>query len=60
MDYETQAMSPQQIRDFKSWFNENIGTDFEVNFNEDENTGYVICFELTPNEVKKVQQYENA
>ncbi len=58
--YETGLMDQKQLEDFVEFFDRNIGTDYEINYDpagSDKN--YVVCFELELSEVKKLRDYEN-
>lgn len=58
--YETGLMDQNQLEDFVEFFDRNIGTDYEINYDpagSDKN--YVVCFELELSEVKKLRDYEN-
>ncbi|NPA64478.1 MAG: hypothetical protein GXO16_05845 [Epsilonproteobacteria bacterium] len=53
---ETDLMTREEMAEFVRWFDENIGTEREVN--EDEpGRFYVVVFELTPAEEKKVLKF---
>ena len=56
--YETQVMDNKKIRKFINWFDKEIGTENERN-EDDVNTSYVVCFDLTYSEVQKCRDYEN-
>ena len=58
--YETGLMDQKQLEDFIEFFDENIGTFYEINYDpagSDKN--YVDCFDLELSEVKKLRDYEN-
>lgn len=45
-----------QMNKIKTWFNNNIGTDYEVNPSDDEY--YIVFFDLTKREVTKLAKFE--
>ena len=52
-------LTAQDVNKFKSWLDDNIGTEYEVNMTDMDELEYQITvFDLTPNEVKKIQAYE--
>lgn len=60
MEYETGPMDKEQFSEFAKFFDENIGTDYEVNQDPDlDDKVYVVCFELEPKEVKMLEDFEN-
>ena len=60
MEYETGPMDKEQFSEFVKFFDENIGTDYEVNQDPDlDDKVYVVCFELEPKEVKVLEDFEN-
>jgi len=56
--YETGTLTLNQKNQFIKWFDKEIGTESEVN-EEDFNKFYIMFYDLTPNEVKKIRNYEN-
>lgn len=56
--YETGRMTREQADAMIKWFYEEIGTDHEVN-DEDDGMVYVMFCDLTRKEVEKVRAYEN-
>lgn len=56
--YETKKMPKILMCRFLSRFDRKIGTDREVNYVEN-GRGYVVCLELTPQEVKATRKIEN-
>lgn len=56
--YETAIMSYRDIKAFTKWFDEEIGTDYDLN-KEDGDAYYAVFFELTQSEVEKCRDYEN-
>ena len=60
MEYETGPMDKEQFSEFVKFFDENIGTDYEVNQDPDlDDKVYVVCFELEPKEVRMLEDFEN-
>lgn len=58
--YETCPMNREQFGEFVKFFDENIGTDYEVNPDPDFNDKvYVVCFELEPSEVEMLEKFED-
>ena len=58
--YETGLMDQKQLEDFIEFFDENIGTDYEINYDpagSDKN--YVVCFDLDIPELEVIRNYEN-
>jgi hypothetical protein len=52
-NFETNTLNKTQLDYFKTWFNEMINTEYEVNqvgFDE----YYLVCFDLTEDETVKV------
>ena len=59
LNYETISMNKEQFCEFIKFFDENIGTDYEVNADPQfEDKVYVVCFELEPNEVSMLEDFE--
>ena len=59
--YETQDdYNGTMIGHFTQWFNKEIGTDHEVNDSASgiPNEFYILFFELTDSEVRKIRAYE--
>jgi hypothetical protein len=56
--YETGLMNVDKLRKFANWLDKKIGTEYEMNF-EDGNKGYIVVFDLLPNEVIKIRNKEN-
>lgn len=56
MDYETQEMPLKQGKAFQLWFDDEIGTDYDLNTTEE--GVYFICLELEPDEVDKIRSWE--
>lgn len=60
MEYETGPMNKEQFSEFVKFFDESIGTDYEVNQDPDlDDKVYVVCFELKPKEVRMLEDFEN-
>lgn len=59
--YETSDnLTKAQVKEFLTWFDKEIGTDYEVNENGwDENRFYIVFFDLEIPEVFKIREYEN-
>jgi hypothetical protein len=55
--YSTRAMTVNQADDFLDWFNKNIGTETEID--EDDDGASITCFELTSEEVVMCRGMEN-
>lgn len=59
--YETKLMSTEKLEKFLMYFNDAIGTDFEINEDPDgSDDHYVMCFELEAHEVRMLSDYEEA
>jgi len=58
MEYETGMMTPVQADAFATQFEEQVGTDYEIN-GIDDGVVYVICFELeTQGEIETCRRIE--
>ncbi len=55
--YSTRAMTINQADDFLNWFDKNIGTETEID--EDDDGASITCFELTSKEVAMCRDMEN-
>jgi hypothetical protein len=55
--YETDALPPDVITVFTLWFDNEIGTDIEYN-DLGNGKGYLICFDLTTNDIEKCKAKE--
>lgn len=60
--YETDILTYEEKRKFLKWFDEEIGTDYEVNNDPSGEIGkyYIVFFDLTPGEVNKIRSWEIA
>ncbi|MFK7779870.1 MAG: hypothetical protein QM490_01875 [Candidatus Gracilibacteria bacterium] len=56
--YETNEMDFTKSVSFLNWFENEIGTEIELN-EVSEDLFYLMCYDLTPKEVKKVREFEN-
>jgi len=56
--YETSIMDMAKLRIFTEWLDREIGTEYEIN-HEDDGQGYVMVFDLTYPEVIKIRNKEN-
>ena len=48
-----------ELRRFEAWFDEEIGTDYEVNECDFEELFYVTCYDVTEWELQKIQAFED-
>ena len=62
--YETATLNADQTKDFKSFLDKEIGTEYEVNeysvFTANDEIYYITVFDLTPGEVDTIRGFENA
>ncbi len=57
--YETEEMPIGKMMKFIKWFDREIGTDYDANYNYPrEGVGYILCLELTPEEVEQCRKKE--
>ena len=57
--YETDVLSQKEKDQMIKWFNEEIGTNYEVN-NDWHDGYYIVFFDLTMNEISKIRSWEIA
>ena len=58
--YETGPLDKEQFGEFVTFFDEHIGTDYEVNEDPDlEGKVYIVCFELEPEDVRMLEDFKN-
>jgi len=55
--YETDLMTKEKMKTFCKFLDDEIGTEYEQN-EDDENSWYVMVFDLTMKEVKKIREFE--
>ena len=57
--YETGLLNPIDLRKFTQFLDKEIGTEYEKN-RESAFTSYIMVFDLTHGEVKKIRKFENS
>ena len=58
-NYETELMSAEESKKFATWFNDEIGTEYELNddgSSANSDRCYFVCFDLMESDLQKVKE----
>ena len=57
--FETGTLTEKERGDFLEWFDDKIGTEWDVTQHDDVNNYTITCFELTSKDVSAIKGYLN-
>ena len=49
--------SNKEKREIIKWFEQNIGTEYEVNERDEEGQGHIVFYEVSPEDLKKLVRF---